>query len=274
MELNRCYTILELTESATNEEVSRSFRLLAFKYHPDRNPHRSEWANKVMSELNTAYTTIMTHRFELGTVVDPEEDIQTESSRDENIDDEYRDNVLTSAFIDIREKAKEVLYMYFQYGLYNIPRREQQGNKATFSRLVKALQKSYHALTKLSQHTTDEEFLDHFETYSNLLFSFYKSSECLNIIESYTSNTDVQAFRLYKKGDEALHDAQKEVFYDRHNRGWFKKEFALVQILRAMDYLKNALQSFPESSWAVETSIKLEHGQHLRKYIELFFEEE
>ncbi|MFW5771175.1 MAG: J domain-containing protein [Spirochaetota bacterium] len=273
MELEKCYTILELTENATDDEISRSFRQLAFKYHPDRNPHRSEWANKIMSELNTAYTTIMTHRFEEGTVGGTEEETYHPAD-EEGLDSEYRDNVLTAAFIEIREKSKEVLYTYFQYGLYNIPRREQPANKSTFNRLVKILQTSYHALTKLSQHTADEEFLEHFDTYRHVLFSFYKSSECLNIIDSYTSNTDVQAFRLYKKGDESLHEAQREVFYDRHNRGWFKKEFAQVQILRAIDYLKNALRSFPRSSWAVETSIKLEHAQYLKKYIELFFEDD
>lgn len=285
MELSRCYTILEITEKATDEEVSRSFRQLAFKYHPDRNPHRVDWANSAMAQLNAAYTTIMTHRFEKGTVGSgtvPDDEFQEESVRhqaskpenEEELDSEYRDNVLTATFIKIREKSKEGLYMYYQYGLYNIPRREQAANRTTFKRVVRLLQNSFHALNKLSEHTSDEEFLLHFDTFKELLFTFYKSAECLNIIDSYSSNTDMQAFRLYKKGDEALHDAQAEVFYHRHNRGWFKKEFAQVQILRAMDHFNNALKSYPQSSWAVETTIKLEHARALKEYIELFFEEE
>ncbi len=284
MELSRCYTILEITEKATDEEVSRSFRQLAFRYHPDRNPHRIDWANSAMAQLNTAYTTIMTHRFEKGTVGSgtvagdefQEEPGGGETARtdEEELDSEYRDNVLTATFIKIREKSKEGLYMYFQYGLYNIPRREQAANKTSFNRVTRLLQNSFHALNRLSEHTSDEEFLLHFDTFKELLFTFYKSAECLNIIDSYSSNTDMQAFRLYKKGDERLHDAQKEIFYDRHNRGWLKKDHVQVQILRALDHFKNALKSYPHSSWAVETTIKLEHANALKKYIELFFEQE
>eukprot|EP01083_Nonionella_stella_P154166 496416_1 len=49
-----CYEVLELTESATAEEVSGSFKKLARKFHPDRNPKRTEWAQDRFREIQLA----------------------------------------------------------------------------------------------------------------------------------------------------------------------------------------------------------------------------
>lgn len=48
------YEILEIKESATAEEIKASYRRLAIKYHPDRNPGNKEFEVKI-KELNEAY---------------------------------------------------------------------------------------------------------------------------------------------------------------------------------------------------------------------------
>ena len=63
MNLSECYKILELPASATDEEIKKSFKVLAHKYHPDKNRNKIEWANNAMSNLNMAYTTLMQLRF-------------------------------------------------------------------------------------------------------------------------------------------------------------------------------------------------------------------
>jgi len=51
------YEILGLTPSATEQEVTRAYRKLAKKYHPDLNPGDKN-AEKKMRELNAAYDQI------------------------------------------------------------------------------------------------------------------------------------------------------------------------------------------------------------------------
>ena len=66
MDIERCYTILQVEKGSTSEEITRSFRAMALKYHPDKNPQRREWANEQMKVLNTAYSTLMSYRFSQG----------------------------------------------------------------------------------------------------------------------------------------------------------------------------------------------------------------
>src|SRR4030067_72993 len=63
MTLSDCYRMLEVPGSASDEEIKKSFKLLAHKYHPDKNPHRVEWATNAMASLNEAYTTLIQARF-------------------------------------------------------------------------------------------------------------------------------------------------------------------------------------------------------------------
>ena len=51
------YDALELSETATPEEIKRQFRRLAKKYHPDRN-NGSKEAEARFKELSEAYETL------------------------------------------------------------------------------------------------------------------------------------------------------------------------------------------------------------------------
>ena len=51
------YEILEVTKEASLEEIKRSYRKLAKKYHPDLNPNNSE-AEKKFKEINEAYEVL------------------------------------------------------------------------------------------------------------------------------------------------------------------------------------------------------------------------
>ena len=99
------------------------------------------------------------------------------------------------------------------------------------------------------------------------------ASECVNIIDSYSDAIEIEAYRLFKKGDDILHPCEKEIFYDRHNRGFFKKDKAEIMLLKSENNFKNVLKRFPNSTWAVETKIKLQYALYLKKYLDLFFSE-
>jgi len=51
------YKVLGLSPDASDEEVKKTYRRLAMKYHPDRNPGNEEAARK-MQEINAAYDQI------------------------------------------------------------------------------------------------------------------------------------------------------------------------------------------------------------------------
>lgn len=283
MDIEQQYRILNVGTDATDDEIVVAYKKLALQFHPDRNPHRVQWATEAMTRINLAYSTVMSYRFrtdtarpggETSTVQEEpaqkkEKPVHEERSKKTVVDSE----ILTAQFIRQRESAKDSLYRYFQYSLYSLPIREKVANRAIFNKIVFSLRKSYHGIRRLAGMTDDRELLEHFEVFTRMLFHFYRSSECLNIIDSYANQYDVEAYRVYKQGDEDLTLAGKELFYDRHNRGHFRKEIAHAHAARAEKTFSANLRVFPDSSWAVETAIKLDYVRALRKYLDLFFQD-
>jgi hypothetical protein len=277
MEIDNYYKFLNVSHTATDEEISAAYKKLAFKFHPDKNPHRMEWANDAMTKLNLAYAAVMSYRFnDESTVVQSAANNTTQKKEAppkarEPHKDIIDSEILTKQFINLRETAKDALYRYFQYNLFNIPNREKISNRAVFNKIVFSLRKIYHAIRHLKENTNDCELIEHFNIFTAMMFQFYRASECINIIDSYNNQYEVESYRIYRKGDEHLHDAHKEIFYDRHNRGNFKKDMAYTYVKEAEKIFQANLKVFPDSTWAVETRIKLEYAQALRKYLELFF---
>jgi len=49
------YEILEVYPAATTEDIENAYRLLLYKYHPDHNPDREQWAHELTSKVVEAY---------------------------------------------------------------------------------------------------------------------------------------------------------------------------------------------------------------------------
>ena len=58
MEKKDYYKVLEVNENASFEEIKKTYRKLAFQYHPDKNPGREE----MMKEINEAYAVLSDER--------------------------------------------------------------------------------------------------------------------------------------------------------------------------------------------------------------------
>jgi len=52
------YKVLDISENASAEEIKKTYRRLAFQYHPDRNPDSEE----TMKEINEAYAVLSDER--------------------------------------------------------------------------------------------------------------------------------------------------------------------------------------------------------------------
>jgi DnaJ like chaperone protein len=65
-DVNSAYKILELSESATDEEVKKAYREMAIKYHPDKVSHLGEEVRKAaeekIQEVNAAYEQVKKQR--------------------------------------------------------------------------------------------------------------------------------------------------------------------------------------------------------------------
>ncbi len=64
--LNECYKILEVSQSATDDEVKKAYRIAAMRHHPDKVSHLGEDVRKQAEEkfakVNEAYDKIKTAR--------------------------------------------------------------------------------------------------------------------------------------------------------------------------------------------------------------------
>ncbi len=275
-ELLNAYKTLSLNPGCSDDEITKSFKKMALKYHPDRNPGKIEWANNAMAQINSAYSLIMSNRFKEQAV--PKEPVQPKRAAPKKAKSDYfaqkmMREQLINTFIKIRENTKDYLYQYFQYKLYNITRRDSIQNKSKFNEIVQNIKTGYHRIASLKKTTTDEELIIHFNCFMSMMFNFYKASECLNILDSYKNILDVEAYKLYHQGDLYLHEAEREAFFDRHNRGRFYQKECLENATNAKLFFMRTLKSYPDSSWAVETRIKLDYTESLLYYIDLFFNE-
>merc|ERR1712023_344157 len=52
------YKVLGLKRSAKPREIKASYRKLALKYHPDKNPKKTEAATKKFARISEAYDTL------------------------------------------------------------------------------------------------------------------------------------------------------------------------------------------------------------------------
>jgi len=62
MQLHNALELLGLAPNATDHELTQAFRRCVKRFHPDYNPEKPEWSNRMMAHVNAAYETVRDYR--------------------------------------------------------------------------------------------------------------------------------------------------------------------------------------------------------------------
>lgn len=136
MELTRAFKILKLTSSCTLDNLNNSFRRLAKVYHPDSNRGRESWANRVMTELNLAYETVLDYFTSEG------KKVETGGAPPRKVDFQIR---LSRAI----NKVLDGIFTYYQYGLNSVPLRHEGVRRFRFRDALRSMQDGIRQLEEL-----------------------------------------------------------------------------------------------------------------------------
>ncbi|RWS29143.1 dnaJ subfamily C member 21-like protein [Leptotrombidium deliense] len=82
------YEVLGVDEKASNEELRKNYRLLALRWHPDKNPENSEAATRQFRLIQEAYDCL----------IDPKERIWYDKHKDAILRGHCRDEIVDKSF--------------------------------------------------------------------------------------------------------------------------------------------------------------------------------
>ncbi len=283
MDLQTSYSTLKISDKSTDEQIVSAYKKLAKIYHPDKNLTNPTIANKQMANLNDAYATVTSYRFQnkdenkfhykkkARPKAKKSSTVERFEKERENKLNELAIDILINKFTSYKDTCNDMLYRYFQYKLYNYSNRSENLNNKRYNEIVGVIQSNYHAIESLKCQTNDEELVEHFSSLKDLLFNFYRQAECSIVYDTYNTNIGIETLHLYQKGDEFLHNAQNEIFFNRHNKGKIDKELVVNNIGMAEKYFRNGLKHYKDSEFEIESRIKFNYTLVLKNYFLLFF---
>ena len=193
----RCYyEVLEVERDASDDQIKKSYRKLALKWHPDKNTENSEESTRVFTEIQQAYEVL----------IDPQERAWYDKHREQIIrgGDDYVDNSIN-------------LMKYFSASVYCGYGNDEQGFYAVYSNVFKIIAEED------AEFLTDKELeVPEFGTsssdYDEVVQPFYAHWQSYSTQKSYVwldkydlreaPNRRVQ--RLMEKDNKKLRDAAKK----------------------------------------------------------------
>ena len=194
----RCYyEVLAVERNASDDEIKKSYRKLALKWHPDKNPETTAECTRVFTEIQQAYEVL----------IDPQERAWYDKHREQIIrgGDDYVDNSIN-------------LMKYFSASVYTGYEGDELGFYAVYSKV-------FRTITNEDAEFAAETFLEHvpefggpFSDYEEIVQPFYAYWQSYSTLKTYVwldkydireaPNRRVQ--RLMEKDNKKIRDAAKK----------------------------------------------------------------
>jgi curved DNA-binding protein CbpA len=190
--LDEYYEILELNQDVSGEEIKRAYRRLALKYHPDKNLGNEEWASKIFTKINEAYS-ILIDSAHIGEVFETVEDAKAYFKR--NFYDLVR-RIDSDDFISDKICQEECDYFFrYQLGEVSCVKRSIIEARRIIDLMKKASSKGYDVSGIMQEYS---DFFQKFGFDDDPKYNGYKDliAEYKRIIEDDPSN----AFAHYALG--------------------------------------------------------------------------
>ena len=244
MNVDSAFKFLNITETASLEEVNASYRRLLMEYHPDRNTERKEWSHQMTIRLTEAFTAVSIY------LQNRKYPIKT----DEPEPDSGYSLAMQARIGGLYDLLLNYLHSYYTGGMNNLYLREEgtlrHHYKATLRRLAQTvcnLQRTREWPGSALQHGQAKTIYD-------FASAFYEHMLIRPKEKTVLVGDDLRAEKLYHAGSLALDTSIR--------KGVLKLESSQGLICPAARHLAEqnfmlVLSSYPDSSYIPETLIKL-----------------
>ena len=208
-----CYEVLGVERDAGDEDIKKSYRKLALKWHPDKNQDNDKESTRIFTEIQQAYEVLS----------DPQERAWYDKHREQIIrgGDDYVDNSVN-------------LMKYFSASVYCGYGDDEQGFYAVYSNVFRIITKE-DAEFAIDEDLEIPEFGTSSSDYEEVVQPFYAFWQSYSTLKSYVwlekynikeaPNRRVQ--RLMEKDNKKIRDAAKKERNDEVR--------ALVKFVRKRD---------------------------------------
>ncbi len=277
MDIAVAFKVLELSNGATLEDVSLSFRRLLKIYHPDRNLDRTEWSHERTVELNEAYLAATDYLRNGGDTVAVDEPITetadvygsgvgrqrsgytTDESQYTERADESQVDPAYSVTLQMRLAAEydlllDQLFVFYSFGLENLHLRSEGSFRYRFRTIFKQLRNVVARFQELKQWPGSKIQRHQVTTVHAFAAAFYENLLIKPHSHQVLSGNEYRAYRLYRQGSETLDDAIRARLFGNQLGNKAPYPATLSTCERA---LMLVVAHYPKCQYTPETLIKL-----------------
>jgi curved DNA-binding protein CbpA len=285
--LFEAYRLLGVSADSQLDEITKAYRRLAKKYHPDSNPEQPSYAHEMMMKINEAYALV---KDSYGTGTIPPETRQTEErGADAGVDDILRvwinrferqreeETARRQRELDRRKKESEALRKFWEKII--LERKQEIADRSVLERIEKYARslistfykRNYHNILAVHRQYLEEDFEDYVHTFKKFMRRIrsltvsLKTGICRKKSEAvydFLKTFIVDSLSNQEAGDERRASAFESYrSADREMEQFFGVYFSATGMEEKMvrDRLSHILLSFKDfsSSWPDSPMIEL-----------------
>lgn len=277
MDIAVAFKVLELSNGATLEDVSISFRRLLKIYHPDRNLDRTEWSHERTVELNEAYMAVTDYLRNGGDAVAVEEpfteatDVYGSGVGPQHSDytaheDQYAGSAheapvdpAYSVTLQMRLATEydlllDQLFAFYSFGLENLHLRSEGSFRYRFRTVFKHLKSVVARFQELKQWPGSRIQRHQIATVHAFATAFYENLLIKPHTHQVLTGNEYRAYRLYRQGSETLDEAIRARLFGDQLGNKTSYPATLSTCERA---LMLVVAHYPKCQYTPETLIKL-----------------